>query len=879
MQPNIVQFIEHIDWEEHLYIVMEYVPSGDLGSLIHKRGRLPEAEVKLMASQLLSAFKYLHEMGVTHRDVKPDNILIQSHNPLHVKLTDFGLSKMVDGDDTFLRTFCGTLLYCAPEVYSEYREYDISGKRNLRGLDKSSLPPQRYGHAVDIWSLAGVLFYSLSGTPPYPVTAGITFQELLNRMMTKPLDIRPLQLANVSESGIRFIKSMLHIRPEHRATIADLESSSWLTGEDSIEASTDELDEVDMVGNFDDRKLEQGASQLSIHDQDEREIGDSEANVSDLTELLQPEIPSSFNTSDDSMGNGNESFGFMANTREIAGNGRLFGEVDASAIGSSGVIPLEQLPLPEVSHDFPSHSFSRESLYAPNEFGEHSSLEDSQSQQPEAATFTTNSRILPAQSQTPSTPDTQSAKTRDTKGHATRSSSLMGAESMVGHLNMDSPPPVTSPAGDKLNKDQTTVTNTGTSLRRPREEDEYEINEPWRPSDLPPVKRFKNNAFLNLKVPSSMFWDPADRSTHHTDYPSMTTAEFNALTSYAQEKGEKFRHGGNTFETVMRSFRSSRSPSLEPDAMNRALSEPINEGGRRMMMKRDERKLGQQQSTVVEAKDSPMPSTARGSREPEHQTFEHGNTANVPISAAHPVVGNDFQRPKRILGKIVATPDSCLPTITLNITETLTSWGRGFSNTIRYTNGQEIRVPKYAFKIFLFKPGFYTVSGALPSNVAPGNEKNSTDQQMAFYISTKATFGIYVNGISLRSNDRQKPFTPSKFWGELRDGDLITVWRHDSDHSQYTQFKFECYWGLSKQPRKEGERFQVLAEGDTLSEIEHACHAQQEILLAEIDRRMAEEKLAVEEDKNGKARREVAGMKSKPTTNFTQSFYGAPASD
>ncbi|KAM3425834.1 hypothetical protein NHJ13734_009889 [Beauveria thailandica] len=67
---------------------------------------------------------YLQNFNITHRDIKPDNILINSLEPLEVKLTDFSLSKMIDSDQTFLRTFCGTLLYCPPEVYTEYLEYD-----------------------------------------------------------------------------------------------------------------------------------------------------------------------------------------------------------------------------------------------------------------------------------------------------------------------------------------------------------------------------------------------------------------------------------------------------------------------------------------------------------------------------------------------------------------------------------------------------------------------------------------------------------------------------------------------------------------------------------------------------------------------------------
>ena len=70
---------------------MEYVPLGDLGKLVLDNGSIREPHVKTMANQLIDALGYLHEKRITHRDVKPDNILIRSLNPLVVKLTDFGL--------------------------------------------------------------------------------------------------------------------------------------------------------------------------------------------------------------------------------------------------------------------------------------------------------------------------------------------------------------------------------------------------------------------------------------------------------------------------------------------------------------------------------------------------------------------------------------------------------------------------------------------------------------------------------------------------------------------------------------------------------------------------------------------------------------------
>lgn len=246
-----------------------------------------------------------------------------------------------------------------------------------------------------------------------------------------------------------------------------------------------------------------------------------------------------------------------------------------------------------------------------------------------------------------------------------------------------------------------------------------------------------------------------------------------------------------------------------------------------MMMKRDDRKLSAE--TIP---DSVLPSTAHGS-----------NKVSSPDTLVHenpqPVVGNDFQPPKRILAKLHAVRDSCLPALALNVTEPVTSWGRGELNTVRYTNGQEIRIPKYAFKLLLFKSGFY-VPG---KNIARSNEPwNDKDQDMAFYISSKATTGIWVNGVNVPSHERQQASTVSKYWGELRHGDIVTVWQHDIDKRQFTGFRFECYWGKSKEPRKEGEVFELSKGDEMLSEMDHVCLAQEKDFLQERTRQQEEQK-------------------------------------
>ncbi|KAL8784919.1 MAG: hypothetical protein Q9213_003661 [Squamulea squamosa] len=79
--PNIVQYIEHHETPEYLYILMELVPHGDLQSVLQARQVLSEFHCQAIASQMCEALKYLHARDITHRDIKPDNILIQSNDP------------------------------------------------------------------------------------------------------------------------------------------------------------------------------------------------------------------------------------------------------------------------------------------------------------------------------------------------------------------------------------------------------------------------------------------------------------------------------------------------------------------------------------------------------------------------------------------------------------------------------------------------------------------------------------------------------------------------------------------------------------------------------------------------------------------------------
>eukprot|EP00980_Cylindrotheca_fusiformis_P018291 scaffold5966_cov118-Cylindrotheca_fusiformis.AAC.16 len=148
--PYIVQLVDvFVHTGVAMYLVMELVSGGDLFDRIVQQEKYTEVDARRAMRRLLSAIHYLHETcHIVHRDLKPENILCAS--PTHVKLADFGLAKIVKGDN--LKTFCGTPQYFAPEVLR--RRNTVTGQG-------------RYGKPADMWSLGVILYILLTGNPPF----------------------------------------------------------------------------------------------------------------------------------------------------------------------------------------------------------------------------------------------------------------------------------------------------------------------------------------------------------------------------------------------------------------------------------------------------------------------------------------------------------------------------------------------------------------------------------------------------------------------------------------------------------------------------------------------------------------------------------------
>ncbi|OQD88845.1 hypothetical protein PENANT_c003G00302 [Penicillium antarcticum] len=260
--PNIVQYVDYHEHDRWIYIIMEYVPGGELSTYLQTQGKIAEDQVRIIARQVLRALHYLHKRKITHRDIKPDNILISSLEPLKIKLSDFGLSKVTE-QETFLKTFCGTLLYCAPEVYPDYEQYRRGEFRKRRRVGD----PQ----SVDIWSLGAVLFHILSGVPPYSGRAEDRGVQMLRTIMTSDADFDFLRHAGISEEGIDFVAQLLNRDPFSRPTERECFQHPWIAtvpDVDDYEDDDDLLSEchdgLSIIGEDPEDELD--ASQLSIAD-------------------------------------------------------------------------------------------------------------------------------------------------------------------------------------------------------------------------------------------------------------------------------------------------------------------------------------------------------------------------------------------------------------------------------------------------------------------------------------------------------------------------------------------------------------------------------------------------------------------------------------
>ncbi|XP_029355048.1 microtubule-associated serine/threonine-protein kinase 2 isoform X3 [Echeneis naucrates] len=201
--PFVVSMFCSFETRRHLCMVMEYVEGGDCATLLKNIGALPVDMARMYFAETVLALEYLHNYGIVHRDLKPDNLLITSMG--HIKLTDFGLSKIglmslttnlyeghieKDTREFLDKQVCGTPEYIAPEVI-------------LR---------QGYGKPVDWWAMGVILYEFLVGCVPF---FGDTPEELFGQVISDEI-IWPEEDEALPQEAQDLISKLLRQNPLER---------------------------------------------------------------------------------------------------------------------------------------------------------------------------------------------------------------------------------------------------------------------------------------------------------------------------------------------------------------------------------------------------------------------------------------------------------------------------------------------------------------------------------------------------------------------------------------------------------------------------------------------------------------------------------------
>ncbi|KAJ1651856.1 hypothetical protein IWQ61_007676 [Dispira simplex] len=176
--------------EGQLFLVLDYLPGGDIATQLARYFRFSENRVRFYAAEIILGLEKLHDMGIIYRDLKPENMLLDRQG--HILLTDFGLSKKFTlTTDCKSRqrttTFCGTAEYLAPEM--------------LRG--------KAYDRGIDFWSLGTCMYEMVTGTTPF-------WAENHSTMYQRVLFDRLQFPGNISPEFRSLVMGLLTKDPRHR---------------------------------------------------------------------------------------------------------------------------------------------------------------------------------------------------------------------------------------------------------------------------------------------------------------------------------------------------------------------------------------------------------------------------------------------------------------------------------------------------------------------------------------------------------------------------------------------------------------------------------------------------------------------------------------
>lgn len=199
--PYIIKLLFSFQSPSKFYLVLEYSSGGDLFSHLRNSGRFTLDDIRIYIAELAVAIHHLHKNSIIYRDLKPENVLFCADG--HLKLTDFGISKILKQHSDTTSTMCGTKEYIAPE--------EILGNQ--------------YGYAVDWWQLGILLYEIIARHTPF---ANENTQTLFKNILSRNVALFPIR-----DPGAKsLIGHLLKKDPKERACFKDIHASPFFEGFD-----------------------------------------------------------------------------------------------------------------------------------------------------------------------------------------------------------------------------------------------------------------------------------------------------------------------------------------------------------------------------------------------------------------------------------------------------------------------------------------------------------------------------------------------------------------------------------------------------------------------------------------------------------------------